>query len=121
MPLIDDAIEASGGLGRWRKFRRFTVHMSIDGTLLTRNFKAGLLKDIVVIGSTRRQFAEIIGFTAPDRRGVYQPDRVTVEDSAGARLGERINPKIAFEGHGNHTRWDSLNWPISAGTQSGTT
>jgi hypothetical protein len=38
--------------------------MSIDGTLLTRGFKAGLLKDIVVVRSTRRQFAESLVYGA---------------------------------------------------------
>ena len=108
MPLPHDAIEASGGLTRWRKFRQFTVHMSLTGTLPNRSFKAGLLKDIVVLGSTRRQSVDIIGFTAPDRRGVYRPDRVAMEDSTGARLCVRLNPKSAVPGQTDRTQWDSL-------------
>jgi hypothetical protein len=39
--------------------------MSIDGILFAGKSRPDLLPDIVVVGSTRRQSLEIVGFTAP--------------------------------------------------------
>ena len=52
MTLLEDALNASGGMDRWHQLKRFTVHMSIDGALLARKGKAGLLKDVVAEGCT---------------------------------------------------------------------
>jgi hypothetical protein len=108
MALLEDALDARGGLDRWRRLRRFTAHVSMDGALFARKGKARLLKNIVVEGCTRRQSLQITGFTAPDRRGLYDPDRVAVENSDGQLLEERRNPRLAFAGHSDQTPWDDL-------------
>jgi hypothetical protein len=108
MGLLLDALEACGGMDQWHRLQRFTVHLSIDGTLFARKGKAGLLRNIVVEGRTKQQALQITGFTAPDRRGLYDPDRVAIERSDGELLEERKNPRAAFVGHTDQTPWDSL-------------
>jgi hypothetical protein len=108
MTLLEDALRACGGMDRWQRLKRFTVHMSIDGPLLARRGKGGLLKEIVVEGCTRTQSLRMTGFGAPDHRGVYQPERVAIERLDGQTLQERHNPRAAFLGQGDLTPWDDL-------------
>ena len=108
MGLLDDALRACGGLARWRQLKRFTVHISIDGSLFAGKGKSGLLKDVVAEGCTQSQSVRFTGFTAPDRRGLYRPDRVAIETLSGRLLEERANPLEAFPGHADDTRWDDL-------------
>jgi hypothetical protein len=108
MTLLEDALGACGGTDRWQRLKRFTVHMSIDGPLLARRGKGGLLKEIVVEGCTHTQSLCMTGFGAPDHRGVYQPERVAIERLDGQLLQERNNPRAAFIGQGDHTPWDDL-------------
>jgi hypothetical protein len=108
MTLLEDALEACGGMDRWRQLRRFTVHMSLDGVLFAHKGKAGLLKEIVVEGCTRQQSLQITGFTTPDRRSLYDPARVAIERGDGELLLERPDPRAAFFGHAEPTPWDDL-------------
>jgi hypothetical protein len=108
MTLLAEVIESHGGADLWRQLRRFSAHLSIDGVLLADKGKADSLKDIVVDGSTRDQFLRFTGFTAPDRRATYRPDRVTVESLDGQVLAARDAPCAAFAGHTDSTRWGDL-------------
>src|SRR5260370_15369665 len=82
--------------------------MSIGGVLLADKGKADTLKDVVVDGSTGEQFLRFTGFTAPDLRATYRPDRVPVESLDGQVLAARDQPRAAFAGHTDSTRWDDL-------------
>jgi hypothetical protein len=108
MTLLAEVIHSHGGADLWRQLRRFSARMSIDGVLLAGKGKADTLKDVVVDGSTRDQFLRFTGFTAPDRRATYRPDRVTVESLDGQVLAARDEPCAAFAGHTDSTRWDDL-------------
>jgi hypothetical protein len=92
MALLDEALAACGGLDRWQEVESFTLHISITGALLARNGKAGMLKEIVVEGSTREPLLRIEGFAAPDKCAVYRPCRVAIEDRHGHILQERNDP-----------------------------
>jgi hypothetical protein len=108
MALLDDALTACGGLDQWQKLESFTLHLSITGALLGRNGKAGMLKEIVVEGSTREPLLRIEGFTAPDKRAVYRPSCVAVENRHGHIFQERHYPhKEALE-LPLLTPWDDL-------------
>lgn len=108
MALLGDVLQASGGLDLWRQTRRFTLHMSIGGVLCARKCKTALLKDLVVEGSTQQQSLEITGFTATNRRALYRPDWVALEEQGGQLLKERHAPPADFRGHIKSTTWDEL-------------
>jgi hypothetical protein len=108
MRLLQDVLEASGGIGRWRQLQRFTAHVAIEGDILARKGRGGLLKNVVAEGHTSHQSVYLSGFTAPDKYGLYRPDRVAVETSDGTVLAERSNPRSAFVGHTQDTPWDDL-------------
>lgn len=115
MTLLDQVLDANGGLKRWRELRRFTVRMSIDGALFARKGKSGALANVLVEGHTGEQFLSFTGFTGPSKRGVYRPKRVTVETLGGIEIEARDAPRTAFAGHTDATPWDDLHLLYFAG------
>jgi hypothetical protein len=108
MALLDDAIEASGGTARWNRLQRFTLHLSISGTLFSRAGRARQFKDLVAEGSTRTQSVRFTGLTRGEKRGTYQPDSVTIENLDGQVLRTWLNPSLQFLDHGNDPLADDL-------------
>jgi hypothetical protein len=108
MALLDDAIEASGGLARWNKLQRFTLHLSIKGTLFSRIGRARQFKDLIAEGSTQGQSVRFTGLTRGEKSGAYQPESVTIENLDGQVLRTWLNPQLEFLGHGNDGLADDL-------------
>jgi hypothetical protein len=108
MTLLDEVLEANGGMDHWRRFQRFTVHMSIDGALIARKGKAGLMKEIVANGSIKTQSVRLTGFRAPDECVTYRPHRVAIEKLDGTVLQTRGNSRAAFLQDSEDAPWDDL-------------
>ena len=108
MALLDEVLDANGGMDRWRRVQRFTVHMSIGGALLARKRKARLLKEIVAKGSIETQSVRLTGFKATDECATYRPDRVAIERLDGTVLQTRNEPRAAFLQYTEDTPWDDL-------------
>jgi hypothetical protein len=108
MALLDDAIEASGGMARWSGLKRFTLQLSIDGALFSRVGQAGRFKDMVAEGSTRNPSVRFTGFADPGKCGLYQPDRVTIESPEGNVLRTWRDPCQAIRDPAKETLWDEL-------------
>jgi hypothetical protein len=83
MTLLDEIIEAGGGLTRWNALNRFTLQLSINGELLSRANPSVRFKDIVAEGCLRDPLVRLTGFTGAGQSGVYRPDFVTIENPAG--------------------------------------
>jgi hypothetical protein len=107
MALLDDAIEACGGMARWKQLERFTLHLSIDGELLSRAGQAGLFKEMAAEGSTREQSVRFTGFVDPGTDGVFRPDRVAIESLEGGVLRCWPDPCRAFR-ETQDVPWDEL-------------
>jgi hypothetical protein len=106
--LLEDALRASGGLDQWRVTRRFTLHMSIAGSLCTERCSTAQLKELAVEGSTRTQALVITGFARSDLRALYRPDRVVLEGQDARRLMERQGSPEEFRNDLQSTTWDEL-------------
>jgi hypothetical protein len=106
--LLEKALRASGGLDLWRLTRRFTLHMSISGSLCTARCSTAQLKELVVEGSTQTQALEITGFARADLRALYRPDWVALEGQDARRLRERQGSPEEFLGALQSTTWDEL-------------
>ena len=107
MALQDDIFDAHGGIDRWRARRCFTVYFSIDGSVLAERGRRGALKELAAQGSTRIPSLQITGFPAPDRRGVYRPDRVAIETLDAATVATRDDPRSVLRGRVDGA-WDDL-------------
>jgi hypothetical protein len=108
MGLLDEALDAAGGLDRWREFSRFTVYLSIKGELLNTKDRAGLPGELVAEGRTQSQALRLTGFIAPDKCCTYRPDHVAIENLDGTTLRDRNNPQVALLS--NRTSWDELDF-----------
>jgi hypothetical protein len=108
MALLDDAIEASGGLARWNKLQRFTLHLLIKGTLFSRIGRARQFKDLIAEGSTQAQSVRFTGLTRGEKSGTYQPDSVTIENLDGQVLRTWLNPSLEFLDHTDDPLSDDL-------------
>jgi hypothetical protein len=106
--LLDFAIEAHGGLRRWRQLTSITASLSFGGSMLTRMGWEGALERVVVSVDPRVQRALIGPFTAPDRRALFTGDRVAIETSGGRPIDVRFNPRAALSEHDCHTSWDAV-------------
>ncbi|OAF10637.1 hypothetical protein AYJ54_10185 [Bradyrhizobium centrolobii] len=108
MALLDDAIDASGGLARWHNLSRFTLHLSVGGTLFSSAGHASEFKDVIAEGSTRTQSVRFTGITGGEQCGSFQPDAITIESLDGEVLRTWDNPNLAFPGLGAHALADEL-------------
>jgi hypothetical protein len=96
MALLDDVIDASGGMARWNSLNRFTLHLSVGGTLFSNAGHAGEFKDVTAEGSPRTQSVRFTGITGGEYSGSFQPDAVTIESPDGTVLRTWRNPSLAF-------------------------
>lgn len=108
MALLDDVIEASGGLARWNQLQRFTLHLSIKGTLFSRIGRPRQFNDLIAEGSTRTQSVRFTGLTRGEKSGTYQPDVVTIENPDGQVLRTWLNPSLDFLYHASDPLADDL-------------
>ena len=108
MALLDDAIDACGGLARWNSLNRFTLHLSVGGTLFSDAGHAREFKDVTAEGSTRTQSVRFTGITGGDQSGAFQPDAITIESVDGQVLQTWSNPNLAFPTNGAHALADEL-------------
>lgn len=108
MTLLDEVIEAGGGMRRWESLKRFTLQLSINGALLSRMGHGGRFKDVVAEGSTKKQSIRFSGFADPGQCGLYQPDRVTIEGPEGNVLRSWSNPHQTLLEQSKTMPWDEL-------------
>ncbi len=109
------AMDAHGGLDRWRTLRTISARLFQGGVLWPLKGQDGVLSDVDVTVDLRREWASHRPFGAADRHSSFQPDRVAIETSDGDVLEERFNPRQSFQGHVLETPWDSLQLAYFAG------
>lgn len=96
MSLLDDAIDASGGMDRWNSLSRFTLHLSAEGALFSGAGHARAFKDVIAEGSTRTPAIRFTGITGGTRSGSFRPDLITIENLDGEVLQTWTNPHLAL-------------------------
>jgi hypothetical protein len=107
-PLLAEALEAHGGLERWRDFDGLSSTIVSGGHLW--GLKGIDMPAIPRVATTefRRQWMSVTPFGEPDWTMIWVPDKVVINSSAGEVITERENPRDAFAGHGYDTPWDPL-------------
>lgn len=109
------AIEAHGGLDRWRQLKTVSARLLQGGVLWALKGKNGILNDVHVTADLRKEWASHWPFTKPNRHTSFQPDRVAIETTDGEIVAELLNPRESFKGHLLETRWDDLQLAYFAG------
>jgi hypothetical protein len=109
------AMDAHGGLDRWRQLKTVSARLVVGGVLWGLKGKDGILNDVHVTADLRKEWASHWPFTKPNRHTSFQPDRVAIETSDGGVVEERFNPRESFKGHIFDTPWDDLQLAYFAG------
>jgi hypothetical protein len=106
--LLTFALEAHGGLDRWNAFTTLQAEVSIGGAIWDFKQQPGLLRDKIFEINTHAERVTITPFTAPDKRSVFEPDRLFLETLDGAVVEARNDPEAAFAGQAFETPWDKF-------------
>ncbi|TDW18076.1 hypothetical protein [Kribbella kalugense] len=105
--LLASAVTAHGGMDRWNRIRAISVDATITGAFWQLKGKADALKDVhFEVDTTRERLT--MDFVGQDRRSLFQPDRVVLEQPAGTVIDVRDDPERSFDGHQFQTPWDDL-------------
>ena len=109
------AINAHGGLDRWRRFKTVSAHLVQGGVLWKVKGQDGVLDDVHLTVDLDKEWASHRPFGQQDRHSSFQPDRVAIETSDGQVVEERANPRESFKDHQFDTPWDRLQLVYFAG------
>ena len=110
------AIDAHGGLDRWKRFSTLSVHGINGGLLWGAKGKAGVLADVTITVDPRNEKASHWPFGSEDRRSRFEPQRVALENAKdGKVLAELLQPRTSFQGHALETPWSDLQLAYFAG------
>jgi hypothetical protein len=105
--LLNYAVEAHGGIERWRKINTIEVALSITGAIWYVKSQPDALKDIVMRAETRRERVET-RFVNDDRRSIFEPGRVGIERKDGTIVEQYDEPERSFDGQAQETPWDAV-------------
>src|SRR6266403_3785625 len=97
--LLTRALDAHGGLSRWREIEAFQLKVSIGGGLWRLKGLPDGLRDVTLRIQAHRPIVTITPFGGEARTGHFTPDRVWIEDANGVVVEERATPRASFAGH----------------------
>lgn len=106
--LLSDALDAHGGLSRWRRYEGLSSTIVSGGSLWGTK---GIHMDATPrIATTKfqRQWTSIAPFGAPGWRMEFVPERVAIFNDRNEAVANRDSPRDAFAGHTTATAWDPL-------------
>jgi hypothetical protein len=105
--LLQLAMEAHGGLERWRKTSSVTIAASITGAIWYVKGRPDVLKNIVMTAETQRECLTT-DFPGQNKRTIFEPSRIAVETADGQLIEARDHPRDSFAGHQRDTPWNDI-------------
>lgn len=109
------AIEAHGGLEKWKQYTTLSAHLVQGGALWGLKGKAGVLDDVTVTVSLKRQWASHFPFGRSNLHSSFGKERIALENSDGTVVEELTHPRTSFAGHTLETPWNDLQLAFFAG------
>jgi hypothetical protein len=106
--LVQQILDAHGGIERWNRYTTLTANISTGGGLWALK---GLVQDSAVRRMTvslHEQYASVAPFGQPDWHTNFRPDRIAIEKEDGTVIRECEQPRASFAGHTMNTPWDPL-------------
>jgi hypothetical protein len=106
--LLQNVLEAHGGLGRWNKFGTLRAQIVTGGGLWALK---GLIQDAEprqMTVSLKEEFASVTPFGQPNWRTNFRPEYLAIETLEGEIVQKREAPRASFYGHTMNTPWDPL-------------
>src|ERR1700735_1235705 len=84
------AIDAHGGLDRWKQLEKLSAHLVQGGSLGQLKGQAGTLDDTNLTIGLRTESDSHYPFGAPGRKSSFEPNRVAIEAADGTVLEELV-------------------------------
>jgi hypothetical protein len=105
--LLEFAIDAHGGLERWNHLSWIAADLSVKGAIWHVKGKPDFLNNIRIEAPlhAQRLMTHLVG---QNKRFIFTPSRVTLEDENGHLIEARNDPRSAFRGQSYETPWDDL-------------
>jgi hypothetical protein len=105
--LLKLATEAHGGVDPWNDLRSLKANLSVTGRIWHVKGKPDILKDIRIELPLHKERL-VTHFVGQNKRFVFTPQQVSVEDEQGHIIDKRDEPRRAFVGQKFETPWDDL-------------
>jgi hypothetical protein len=105
--LLKLAVEAHGGLARWKKAASLEANISVTGALWHLKGKPDFLKDIHVEAKLHEQ-KMTTWISGQKTRLTFNKGNVAIETEAGEVVESREEGRLAFAGQSSQTPWDDL-------------
>src|SRR5437660_12161549 len=107
--LLKLPVASHGGLDRRNRVTSVTVGASLQAPLghEEQGGNGHALKDVRFVVDTTKQLLKM-DIVSQERRTVFEPHRVAIQDSDGAVIDARDDPERSFDGHRLETAWDDL-------------
>lgn len=106
--LIEQILEAHGGLARWKSHDRLSAHLNQGGVLWPLKGHGGKLDEVDVKVDLKQMRTSHAPFGAADRRTAVTPQRAVIETADGRVVEVLDDPRASFAGFGLDTQWSDL-------------
>jgi hypothetical protein len=118
--LLAEAVEALGGLERWKQFSVVEANLSVGGAIWDFKGQPGLFEGVIFRIGLLQEMVTVDRFSGNARLS-FTPDRLTLETLDGEPILSRENPRGTFAGHRADTPGTNCTQAISAATHFGPT
>ncbi|AQA02186.1 hypothetical protein BVC93_06805 [Mycobacterium sp. MS1601] len=106
--LVDEVLDAYGGMARWRNVETIRAHKRFGGAIWYLKQVTGIVDEGEITVWIQQQHTSLHPFTAADRSSDYRPQRVAIETLDGGCVDKLDDPRSSFAGHDLHTPWTAL-------------
>jgi hypothetical protein len=116
--LLDEVLEAHGGLERWRAARTVQARVRSGGFLIRTRVPGNRFADYRLTVDMKEPRAVMDPFPRTGQRGVFDRGEARIEGEGGEVLASRADPRAAFFGRAGlrrNLRWDALDSTYFAG------
>lgn len=106
-PLLEEALNAHGGIETWRRFTELSINAVNDGALWGIKYQVGYAKKPVKLTfDLQREKSCHTSFVDPGVTTEVTPDRVRIYAPDGTIVEDKVAPRQTFDGHTLQTPWD---------------
>ena len=114
--LLDEAIDAVGGLEAWRTHSFLSAHLTQGGDLWPMKGQAGVLDDVRIDVALHQEWVSHHPFGSPELRSSFTPRRVELRNRDGITVEALDDPRPSFTGPAFETPWTRLQLAYFVGT-----